>query len=90
MLKGTVAGAAMFIVWSFAANAAPAPALGAEPHVVLVSGGCGFDFHRNPFGVCVPNRVFVEGPRFRRLPPPCPRGYHRDPDPARPICYPNL
>ena len=25
-----------------------------------------------------------------RLPPPCPRGYVRDPDPARPICYPRF
>ena len=55
-----------------------------QPSIVLVAGGCGPAYHPDRFGVCVPNQ------RFIRLPPPCPRGYHRDPDPARPICYPNL
>lgn len=62
-----------------------------EPHVILVAGGCGPAFHRNPFGACVPNRfVYGYGAPVVRLPPPCPRFYHRDPDPARPLCYPNF
>ena len=61
--------------------------------IILVSGGCGFAFHRNPFGACVPNRgAFIEGGPVLvppvRPPPPCPRGYYRDPDPARRLCYP--
>ncbi len=53
--------------------------------------GCGLGFHPDPYGVCVPNRrVVIVGPPVVRVPPPCPRFYHRDPDPARPICYPNL
>lgn len=75
-----------------AASLAPAKAEASRPPLVLVSGGCGFAFHRNFYGACVPNGGFYGGfgPVVRRLPPPCPRFYHRDPDPARPICYPNL
>ena len=93
MLKSALAGASLVIMSGVAASAAPAAAMPRDDRarVIPVSGGCGFAFHRDPFGVCVPNgRVYVEGPPVIRLPPPCPRGYHRDPDPARRICYPNI
>ena len=96
MLKVLYATAAFAVTGGVTASAAPMMApVDAQPQIVLVSGGCGFAFHRNPFGACVPNRpVFYGVPPVIvapvRLPPPCPRGYHRDPDPARPICYPNF
>lgn len=84
MLTRSIIAAVLAFV---ATGAAAAPRDG----IVLVAGGCGFGFHPNPYGVCVPNRRFVfGGPPVVRVPPPCPRFYHRDPDPARPICYPNL
>ncbi len=91
MFKYLVAGLALSLAGSGAASAASfAMPPDAPAHVILVSGGCGLAFHRNPFGVCVPNRaLYVGGPAVVRLPPPCPRFYHRDPDPARPLCYPN-
>ena len=76
-----------------------APVAGTKAPVVLVRDGCGPDSRLNRFDECVPNgrRVFVEprvvGPRVVapvRLPPPCPRGYVRDPDPVRPLCYPRF
>lgn len=60
---------------------APAP-------IVRVAGGCGPLYHRNAFGFCVANDYY--GGYYRRLPPPCPPFYHRDSDPGRPICYPNV
>ncbi len=96
MVKGLVLAAALVMAGNVAAMASPLGALpngrpDSQPGIVLVSGGCGFDFHRDPFGICVPNRrVVFGGPAYVRLPPPCPRGYHRDRDPARPICYPNF
>ena len=92
MVKGLLASAVLIMAESAAAAAAlVTPSVDAQPRVFLVSGGCGLAFHRNPFGACAPNRSFyVGGPPVVRLPPPCPRFYHRDPDPARPICYPNF
>ncbi len=91
MFKYLVAGLALSLAGSCAASAASFEVSpDAQAHVILVSGGCGLAFHRNPFGACVPNRAFYVGGPAVRLPPPCPRFYHRDPDPARPLCYPNL
>ena len=41
------------------------------PHIVLVGGGCGFGFHRGPYGGCVGNGAVV----VRRVIPfyPCHR-----------------
>ncbi len=92
MIKGLVAGSALLLAGGVAASAATI-GMSAEPQarVILVAGGCGPAFHRNPFGTCVPNRfAYVYGAPVVRLPPPCPRFYHRDPDPARPLCYPNF
>ena len=86
LMRFTLTMALLLIGGCLAAHSAPLPlAPDAGPPVVLAAGGCGPAFHPDPFGVCVPNRRVIY-----RLPPPCPRGYHRDPDPARPICYPNL
>ena len=93
MFRGAFASVSLAIMVGVAASAAPVAARPRDDQagVILVSGGCGFAFHRDPFGVCVPNRrTYVEGPPIVRLPPPCPRGYHRDPDPARRLCYPNI
>ena len=96
MLKYLLAGTALIVLCTSGATAAPLAAAPVErPPIILVSGGCGFAFHRTPFGTCAPNRrVFVgAGPVVvvpGRLPPPCPRGYYRDPDPLRRICYPIL
>ena len=103
MLKALFAGVALVTIgYGGAATAAPFnPAPEAPARIILVRGGCGPAFHRGPLGACVPNRrvvvgvapVVVGAPAVVapiRLPPPCPRGYHRDPDPARPICYPNF
>ncbi len=85
-----IAGSALMIAGT--ASAAPlVPPADTQANIVLVSGGCGPAFHRTPFGACVANRVFVPGYYAPvRLPPPCPRGYHRDPDPLRRLCYPNF
>ena len=96
MLKILYATAAFAVAGCMTASASPLMRpMNVPSPIVLASGGCGFAFHRNPFGACVPNRPVVYGvpPGYVgpvRLPPPCPRGYHRDPDPARPICYPNF
>ena len=96
MLKSPLMAAALVVAGSVASPAALLkPSLNAQPEIVLIAGGCGPAFHRDPFGTCVPNRraFFGAAPLAGapvRLPRPCPRGYHRDPDPARPICYPNL
>ena len=34
----------------------------AAPPVVLVAGGCGFGFHRGPWGGCRPNGGLIVGP----------------------------
>ena len=94
-MKSISAAIALTIASCGAAAAMPsAPAPRVQAPIVLVRGGCGPAFHRGPYGSCVPNggRVVVE-PRIVapvRLPPPCPRGYVRDPDPARPLCYPRF
>ncbi len=88
MIKCLVAGSALLLAGGGAACAAT---FEPQAHVILIADGCGPAFHRNPFGVCVPNRfAYVYGAPVVRLPPPCPRFYHRDPDPARPLCYPNF
>ena len=38
-----------------AAPAAPSMPAPAAANLVQVSGGCGWAFHRNPWGYCVPN-----------------------------------
>ncbi len=98
-------GAAIALVFATAGvapamPAAPAAAALAAAPIVLVRDGCGPGFHRAGPGECVPNggRVgprVVEpiGPRVVepvRLPPPCPRGYYRDPRPGVPLCYPRF
>ncbi len=92
MIKCIVTAAALLMAGGLVASAATVePMFDRQAKVILVSGGCGLAFHRNPFGACVPNRVFYGyGAPVVRLPPPCPRFYHRDPDPARPLCYPNF
>jgi hypothetical protein len=56
---------------------------------VLAANGCGPGFFRTIAGDCEPNARLRVGPGGRVMaPPPCPRGYLRDPDPARPLCYP--
>ena len=72
--------------------------------IILVAGGCGPGLHRGPGGACiVGRRVIVGGPVVVepriveprvvapiRLPPPCPRGYVRDPRPGVRLCYPRF
>ena len=53
--------------------------------IILAADGCGRGLFRTIDGQCIPNQP--AGRRGRAI-PPCPRGYLRDPDPARPICYP--
>ncbi len=103
MLKSLTA-AALLTIAGTGAIAAPLAARtsvnepSAQPHIVLVGGICGPGLHLDRFGTCVPGRRVVRGPVLVeprvvapiRLPPPCPRGYVRDPDPARPICYPRF
>jgi hypothetical protein len=81
-----------------AAAFSPAPATAGLSEVVRVSGGCGYDFHRDYYGRCRPNgprwggpgwgwsgsRVFI-GPRGGAL--VCPPGYHLGPDLH--ACWPN-
>lgn len=95
-MKSTAAAAiAIVALGCGSAMAMPlAPAAPAKAPIVLVRGGCGPAFHRGPYGGCVPNgeRVVVE-PRVVapvRLPPPCPRGYYRDPRPGVALCYPRF
>jgi hypothetical protein len=96
-MKRIAAAIALTLVAGGTASALPlAPAAStAQAPIVLVRDGCGPGFHLNPFGECRPNRgPFFggpgpgPGPEYGRLPPPCPRGYYRDPNPARPLCYP--
>lgn len=90
MMKSVLLGSALVLTIGTASFAMPlAPEMAEPAPIILASGGCGFAYHRTPFGACAPNG-FGYGPRVVRLPPPCPRFYHRDPDPARPICYPNF
>lgn len=90
MLK-TLCSALMLTVADFGmAWAAPLPPLlpDAKPSIVLVANGCGPGFFRTIDGECVPNgRVLVGPGREVILPPPCPRGFRRDPDPRRRLCY---
>ena len=94
-MKSISAAIALTIASCGAAAAMPVtPAPRTHAPIVLVRGGCGPAFHRGPYGGCVPNgeRVVVE-PRIVapvRLPPPCPRGYYRDPRPGVPLCYPRF
>ncbi len=92
MLTRLIAGAGFVLATSLTCPVVLAAPVEAPPSLILVSGGCGPAFHRTPFATCAPNRqaFYGAGPEVVRLPPPCPRGYHRDPDPARRICYPNL
>lgn len=91
MIKGLIAGSALLLAGGIASAATFETHSEPQAHIILVAGGCGPAFHRNPFGACVPNRfAYVYGAPVVRLPPPCPRFYHRDPDPARPLCYPNF
>jgi hypothetical protein len=61
---------------------------GAQAPIVLAANGCGRGFFRTIAGDCEPN-MRMRGPGGAAVaPPPCPRGYRRDPDPATPLCYP--
>ena len=87
MLKPIILGCGLSLISLGAAFAVPVVRIApSEAPIVRTEGGCGPAYHRNRFGYCVQN-FYYGGPV--RLPPPCPRFYHRDPDPARPICYPN-
>lgn len=60
-----------------------------KPPLILIANGCGPGLFRTMDGECVPNRrIRVGGGRAVVGPPPCPRGFLRDPDPARRLCYP--
>ena len=77
--KITAAAAALSVFGIAAATAMPASIdIPADSNVTLVSGGCGFNGHRNPYGYCVPNR-----PIYRA----CPPGFHLGP--YRRQCWPN-
>ena len=101
-MKLISAALALTLAAGGAASAMPLAPAASRPQasIVLVRDGCGPGFHLAGYGGCVPNgrgaRVVEPretGPRVVepiRLPPPCPRGYVRDPDPARPICYPRF
>ncbi len=39
-----------------------APLSGAAPEITLVAGGCGWGFHRGPYGGCVRNGVVAVAP----------------------------
>ena len=67
---------------------APAATPAAPPPIVLAADGCGPGYFRTIAGDCRPNQRVMAGPRRGDAPPPCPRGFLRDPDPARPLCYP--
>jgi len=56
-----------------------APVSPQTPGVITVEGGCGFGFHRGPYGGCRPN-----GGGFMRA---CPPGMHLGPAGRR--CWPN-
>ena len=60
-----------------------------DAHIILAANGCGRGFFRTIDGECLPNQKVYVGPRRgTTMGPPCPRGFLRDPDPARPLCYP--
>lgn len=82
--------AALLLVNLGAASAAPArPPQDTDAPIILAANGCGPGYFRTIDGECVPNaRVRVGPGESVVLPPPCPRGYRRDPDPRRPLCYP--
>lgn len=55
----TIAAIVGLTIGAAAANATPAvPNVGAQstPNITQVWGGCGWGFHPNPWGYCVPNR----------------------------------
>ena len=52
-------------------------AASAAPELILVSGGCGPDFHRTPFGACRPNGFFHPGFERRCFIRPTPYGPRR-------------
>jgi hypothetical protein len=86
MLKSFGASLAIVIAASGTAFALPqVPHPTSQQPIIAVANGCGPGAYRTIAGDCRPNQ-----PVGRRgfAPPPCPRGYARDPDPARPICYP--
>ncbi len=91
MLKTICAGvvfaaADVGIAW---AAAPPLARPDAQAPIVLAANGCGPGFFRTIVGECVPNRRVLVGPgRAVILPPPCPRGFRRDPDPLRRLWYP--
>ena len=96
-------GAAIALTFASVGAATAMPSVPLASHkgapIVLVRDGCGPGFHLGPGGGCVPNGrgglrvVEPVGPRVVapvRLPPPCPRGYYRDPRPGVPLCYPRF
>ena len=72
----SLAAGASLLCGGLAAQAMPAGAVAGDaagPQVTLVSGGCGFAFHRTPFGGCRPNGGFYGRPfGYHRF-----YGYHR-------------
>jgi hypothetical protein len=68
-LFGVLGLAVVSVASANAAPAVPAPVTQAS-NMVLVAGGCGWRFHPNRWGRCVPNRYGHYGPR------PYWRGYY--------------
>ncbi len=75
-----------------------APSADGAAGVTLVAGGCGYGYHRGPYGHCRPNvgpgPVVVVPPPVVVAPRPvvvlprvCPRGFHLGPEGRR--CWPN-
>ena len=61
LLVGATLAAGCAAAEAMPAEAVPAtviPAGDTAPGVILVSGGCGFYYHRGPFGGCRPNGGF--------------------------------
>ena len=59
-------GALGLIVAAASANAAPTvpgPAASHQSNIIQVAGGCGFGWHPNYWGDCVPNRFMRHRPR---------------------------
>jgi hypothetical protein len=62
----TAAGALGLAASAIAANAAPAvPGPADQQNIIQIAGGCGWGFHPNRWGRCVPNRYGYRAPSWR-------------------------
>ena len=77
MIKTIIAASAFagLAMLSFGAEAMPADTGSNDAGIVLVSGGCGPDGHRGPYGGCQPNArpYFAPRPRYEPRPYFAPR-----------------